>query len=52
MAFSGERKRFPSLKESGVVLTTPQMRVREPSERWRVRRCQLVVGRRGLTLRF
>jgi hypothetical protein len=33
-------------------LTTPQMRVRVPSERRRLRRCHSVMGRSGLTLRF
>jgi len=45
MAAGGSRKRPPSLKESGVMLTTPMTRVRLPSERVRVRRRHWVMGR-------
>ena len=45
IAASGARNMPPSLKESGVMLTMPQTRVRRPSSRVLVRSFQLEIGR-------
>ena len=51
MAASGERNWPPSLKESGVMLTTPMTSVRAPSERVRVRRRQVELSLAGAVIR-